>query len=316
MASPVISSAGSGSAVPTVPMPVRIPVPPAIPALPPPPWQRSLTLDLPIPPRPTPVPEPDLLPLTSRVGRTRIGIWGGMGPDAGDQFVLRFMNACKKTAMQAGIPWSDQMAPSYFLLSAPVPDRTAAIMDIQNAGATTADKDPFPMLQRLAVESQMLGATHVLMVCNTVHYWLGKLQDTFPNLKFVSLIETTVTELKKRHAHKVALMATTGTVKSGIYQKALEAAGMEVAPIPDEIQTMTMEGIYQGVKANNYPLARQRLETVARYYMNQGVDALILGCTEIPEAGMAQDILAKSVDPNQAAAERLARIAYGLEKSP
>lgn len=251
--------------------------------------------------------------MMNAVASPRIGIWGGMGPDAGNNFTQRFLQANKEIRAQQGIVWNDQVAPNYVLMSAPVPDRTAAIKEQAQTGAIAPQNDPYPWLQRFAQDSLAIGVSHVLLVCNTAHNWLEPLRQQFPALKFVSLIETTVQKLKQMQAKTVALMATDGTVQTGLYQKELAKAGITCLASDPTLQQMTMEGIYQGVKANNYPLAKQRLEAVANAYLQQGADYLILGCTEIPEAKLSPEIMARSVDPNQLGAERLARIATGLE---
>ena len=74
-----------------------------------------------------------------------------------------------------------------------------------------------------------------------------------------------------------------------------------------------MQGIYEGVKAGNYPLARQRFEAVSIALQERyGVSTLIMGCTEIPLA-LPQSRAARDValiDPAKILAQELARRAY------
>jgi aspartate racemase len=243
----------------------------------------------------------------------KVGIIGGMGPDASDNFVERYRAACKQELSLHGQAWKDQLSPAMFYTTEPVPDRTTAILEERQTGQVQPAHDPYPLMSKMALECAANGVTHAVVVCNTAHYWLDRLKQDHPYLTFVSLIDTTVDALKAKGIHKVGLMATRGSVESGVYQKALAKAGIECLPIPEGWQDLTMKGIYEGVKANNYPLAKQCLETVARENLNAGVEALILGCTEIPEAGLSPDVMARSVDPNQLAAEALAHLSYQAE---
>jgi aspartate racemase len=243
----------------------------------------------------------------------RFGIWGGMGPDAGNQFLTRFIGSCKRVVEAGGGAWTDNLAPVYFYLSLPIPDRTKAIMEVLAGGTLAPGRDPYPVLRQLALHSWGLQATHIMMICNTVHYWFEPLCRDFPELRFVSLIDTTMNKLVASQTRRVGLMATTGTLSARVYQRALEAAGIELIVPEGAQQELVMEGIYSGVKANRYERARTCFEQVANELLERGVERVILGCTEIPEAGLAPALLERCIDPNELAAQRLARIAYGLE---
>ncbi len=74
-----------------------------------------------------------------------------------------------------------------------------------------------------------------------------------------------------------------------------------------------MQGIYDGVKAGNYPLARQRFEAVSSALQERyGVSTLIMGCTEIPLALAEHPRLEglSLVNPSVVLASALARHAY------
>ena len=75
-----------------------------------------------------------------------------------------------------------------------------------------------------------------------------------------------------------------------------------------------MQGIYDGVKAGNYALARQRFESVSLVLQQRyGVSTLIMGCTEIPLALSEHPRLEglTLVNPSLVLAAALARHAYG-----
>lgn len=72
-----------------------------------------------------------------------------------------------------------------------------------------------------------------------------------------------------------------------------------------------MQGIYDGVKAGDYALARNRFASVAHTLRERdGVSILIMGCTEIPLALDEAAAGARLVNPSQVLAEALARCAY------
>jgi aspartate racemase len=100
------------------------------------------------------------------------------------------------------------------------------------------------------------------------------------------------------------LLATAGTIKSGIYEKFFKEKGIElIIPSQQDIDA-TMQVIYgrEGVKAGFVDENNQnRLAEIARSYSQ--ADCIILGCTELPL--VAQKITAPTIDPMSAAANFL-----------
>ena len=238
-----------------------------------------------------------------------VGILGGMGPAAGADFVRLFVQACTDRMEVLGIPVHDQAYPEHWLAQVPIPDRTAALHDTRPGAHQPAD----PMLQatgRLAA----LGARVVAIACNTAHAWHGILQQRFPQMLVLHGVQEVVADLSARQVRGVGLLATRGAYDAGLYQRELEHARIDCFVPQDHEQEQLMQGIYDGVKAGNYPLARQRFEAVAIALRERyGVSTLIMGCTEIPLA-LPQARAAQGwtlIDPADILARALARRAYG-----
>lgn len=237
-----------------------------------------------------------------------VGILGGMGPAAGADFVRLFVQACTEHMGALGIPVHDQAYPEHWLAQVPIPDRTAALNDTRPGAHQPAD----PLLQatgRLAA----LGARVVAIACNTAHAWHGLLQQRFPQLVVLHGVQEVASALAQRQVRAVGLLATQGAYEAGLYQRELERQGMDcLLPEPHEREWL-MEGIYDGVKAGNYSLARLRFEAVAlALQQRHGVSTLIMGCTEIPLALAEHPELPglALVNPSVELAAALARHAY------
>lgn len=105
------------------------------------------------------------------------------------------------------------------------------------------------------------------------------------NLEFVSMIEETAKACAARNPERAAILATKGTLESGLYQRALDAQGVEYI-VPDEAgKDVLMHVIYQGVKAGADPSTylpgfMELLDRLA----GQGADYFMLACTELPIA--------------------------------
>lgn len=237
-----------------------------------------------------------------------VGILGGMGPAAGADFVRLFVQACTSRMELLGIPVHDQAYPEHWLAQVPIPDRTAALTDTRPGAHQPAD----PMLQAIG-RLAALGARVVAIACNTAHAWHGILQQRFPQMVVLHGVQEVAAELSACKVQRVGLLATRGAYDAGLYQRELERAHIACCVPTTQEQEQLMQGIYEGVKAGNYPLARQRFEAVSIALQERhGVSTLIMGCTEIPLAlsehprlkGMAL------VNPSVVLASALARHAY------
>ncbi|WOI43585.1 amino acid racemase [Acidovorax sp. BLS4] len=235
-----------------------------------------------------------------------VGILGGMGPAAGADFVRLFVEACTRRMAALGIPVRDQAYPEHWLAQVPIPDRTAALGDRTSGAHQPAE----PMAQATG-RLVALGVQAVAIACNTAHAWHGELQQRFPQLQVLHGMREVAAGLAAAQVPRVALLATQGSYDSGLYQAELQRHGVAcVLPQPGEREQL-MQGIYDGVKAGDYALARHRFAAVAQALRERdGVSTLIMGCTEIPLALDEAAAGARLVNPSQVLAEALARCAY------
>jgi len=238
-----------------------------------------------------------------------VGILGGMGPAAGADFVRLFVQACTQQMRARGEPVRDQAFPEHWLAQVPVPDRTEAL-----ASADQGAHQPLePMLQALG-RLAALGSRTVAIACNTAHAWHASLQERFPQVELLHMARETAQHLARQGATGVALMATEGTYRIRLYEKALAEEGLEChVPLPEERQIIT-RGIFEGVKAGNMQFAEQCFSDVAlRLAGRHGPVSIVMGCTEVPLGlqGSAAVAGLDLVDPAQVLAAALARRAYG-----
>lgn len=204
-------------------------------------------------------------------GRKVLGVLGGMGPLATQLF---YGMVIKKT--DAGC---DQEHLNMIILShATMPDRTKAIEE----GRTEE------LLRLLLADAKMLeknGAGVIAIPCNTSHALYERLQAGV-GIPVVNMVEETAAHIAKRYSEtgisgiKAAVLATDGTIGTGLYQKALEKAGITpVVPTP-ESQKLVMKLIYDGVKSGR-EIDFTDFLTVQKEISGQGCRTAVLACTEL-----------------------------------
>ena len=176
-----------------------------------------------------------------------LGIIGGMGPMA-TAYLLELI-------IQMTAAKTDQEHLSAVVLNNPqVPDRTAYILD-------RAKPSPLPVLEGMAHALENLGCGVLCAPC-------------------LHMVRETAKELQAAGKTRAGILATTGTVKMGLFQQALEEAGVEWA-IPSEAgQRLVMSLIYEDIKAGR-PSNMGKFQRASEELFDQGCDCVILGCTEL-----------------------------------
>jgi aspartate racemase len=236
-----------------------------------------------------------------------VGILAGMGPAAGVDFARLFVAACEDWLRGHGLAVCDQAYPAHWMAQLPIADRTRALADAQAPQPLAA------MLQGLA-QLAGLGARAVAMPCNTAHAWHAALQERMPQLELLHMPRETAAALRALGLARVALLATEGSYRIGLYARAFADLGIECV-LPDEHERQwLMQGIYDGVKAGNLALAQERFVAVGQALRARHGDiALAMACTEIPLA-LPQAREAQGwtlIDPAAILAAALARRSYG-----
>lgn len=197
--------------------------------------------------------------------RELAGIVGGMGPLATIELMRLVMEETPASCDQEHIPLLVYSNPR-------IPDRTKAILG--------EGQSPVAALIESSQLLEKAGATFLALPCNTAHYFLPQVEAAV-SVPIINMIEETAVEVEQAGISKIGILATDGTIKTGIYQTALKAHGIE-AEIPDEThQPAVMEAIY-AVKAGCDLKETEKILEPVLIFMSERVDTVIAGCTELP----------------------------------
>lgn len=194
-----------------------------------------------------------------------LGVIGGLGPMATAyllQLIIEMTDA--KT---------DQEHLDVIVFDRPnVPDRTAHILD-------PSKPSPLPFMQKTAKTLESLGAGVLCAPCVTSHYFYQELQAGV-SVPFLNMVEETAKELRNAGKRKAGIMATTGTVSTGLFQNTFAQSGIEAVPPSEEGQKLVMSLIYDDIKAGK-PADPEKFRKVSEELYGAGCDSIILGCTEL-----------------------------------
>lgn len=217
-----------------------------------------------------------------------IGVLGGMGPEATNQLCAAITTATPAQRDQDHIPVITFNNPA-------IPDRTGALL---HGGPT-----PLPEMIRTGHSLANAGADFLVIPCNTAHCFYDDLCEAL-EIPVMHMIAETAKATRDRlpEATKVGLLATSGTVTTGIYEKHFNKYGFEtLAPSESEQADLVMEAIYgqEGIKAGFKDGPRNLLVAAAQSLVDRGAQCIIGGCTEIPLVLSEGDLNVPYINPTQ-----------------
>lgn len=195
----------------------------------------------------------------------RVGIIGGMGAlasaDLYSKIVALTPAKCDQDHILLTIDNNSQ-----------IPDRTKFIFEGGN--------DPKPFLIDSAKRLKNSGCEAICMACNTAHYFADDIKKSV-DIEILHMPKITVQSVIKNHpkAKNIAVIATTATRRTAIYDKFLKEFGLNSVEMTKEQEQAIMDCIYKGVKAGK---TAEYLELFQKTIDEIEADIFIAACTEIP----------------------------------
>jgi aspartate racemase len=193
-----------------------------------------------------------------------LGIIGGMGPLATQYFYKKIIELTDASCDQEHLDL-------IILNHASMPDRTDLILSGRTDELYEALLYDAKKLESLSVEA-------IAIPCNTSHLLVDRLQEEL-SIPIINMIKEAVKDLNKE-IECVGILATDGTIKSGLYQKSCLEAGIKPYVPSPEKQELVMKIIYEGIKAGNEIDYNDVIKIEGELSAN-GCQAAIIACTEL-----------------------------------
>lgn len=198
--------------------------------------------------------------LTETSIRKTLGVISGMGPLATCLFYQRMIERTDANRDQDHIPM-------IILSHCTMPDRTDAIL-------SGREETVYSLLLEDARQLERDGAGAIAIPCNTSHYFADRLQAEL-KIPVVNMVRETARALKARGARRVGVLATDGTVKTGLYQKECLNLGLEAVSPSQDAQKAVMYIIYEEIKKGR-PGSSALFSEIDRDLREKGCDGVIL----------------------------------------
>ena len=117
------------------------------------------------------------------------------------------------------------------------------------------------------------------MPCNTSHFFLDRVQE-YIGIPILHMIRETARLLAAQGLKRPGILATDGTIRTGLYQRECSAAGIQAVIPSPEAQKLVMSLIYDDVKAGRDG-DPQKFAAIHEDLLSQGCDCGVLACTEL-----------------------------------
>jgi|TARA_B100002051_G_scaffold192980_1_gene182987 aspartate racemase len=214
-----------------------------------------------------------------------IGILGGMGTQAGLDF-------CNKLAI-LNRGKIDQEYPLFLLYNkSNIPGRPESIgsqtKNLSNKSTNKISKQKYnKVLKSLLKGCKLLEKNKckfIVIPCNTAHYWFDDLQKKI-NIPIINMPKEVFkfTKKKCKKNSKVGLLATEGTLKTGIYKKIFQKNYQLIEP-SQKLQSLSVNKSIKLVKMGNVKAAARVIKPAINSLIKMKCKKIILGCTELPIA--------------------------------
>ena len=214
-----------------------------------------------------------------------IGILGGMGTQAGLDF-------CNKLAM-LNRGKIDQEYPIFILYNkSNIPGRPESISFHTKSSSNDLEEPKNLQKYNKVLKSLIAGCLSlkkskckfIVIPCNTAHYWYDDLQKKI-KIPIISMPKEVYFHTKKscKKNSKIGLLATEGTLKTGVYNKFFDKNFKLITP-KKPLQKNSVNKAIKCVKMGKIKDAEKAIKSAINYLIKMKCKKIILGCTELPIA--------------------------------
>jgi aspartate racemase len=197
-----------------------------------------------------------------------IGILGGMGTQAGLDF-------CNKLA-KLNKGKTDQKYPLFVLYNkSNIPGRPENLHKYNKVLKSLLEGCKFLEKNK---------CRFIVIPCNTAHHWYNDLQKK-TKIPIISMPKEVYLYARKicKKNKKIGLLATEGTLKTGVYNKFFDSKFTLVNPAKS-IQIKNVNKAIKLVKMGKIKDAEKAIKPAVNYLIKMKCKKIILGCTELPIA--------------------------------
>jgi aspartate racemase len=199
----------------------------------------------------------------------KIGIIGGMGPEATIEYYSEIINAFKNEA-------GDLNYPEIIIYSVNLSEFIALMKEKKYAEVVASLSGKIEGLKQCGAEFAALSA-------NTPHLVFDQLKEQ-SGIPMISIVETTCYECMTKGYRRPGLIGTRFTMEASFYQDVFKKHGLDVIiPYKEEMEIVNYK-LFSEIELGIFKEDTRNvlIGIIEKMVKEQHIDSLILGCTEFP----------------------------------
>jgi aspartate racemase len=198
--------------------------------------------------------------------RRRIGIIGGMGPEATALLMNRIIAATPAEDDADHVPMFVDNNPQ-------VPSRIAAL--IEGKG-----EDPGPVIAGMAVRLEAFGAEALAMPCNTAHHYADRIRAAV-TIPFLDMVQLSAARMASRMGvgAKIGMLASPAVRITGVFDRAFDGTGCQPCYLNDDAPLLSL--IRHIKTGDSLQEANASMLSLSEMLLDQGADSLLISCSEL-----------------------------------
>jgi len=199
----------------------------------------------------------------------KIGIIGGLGPESTADYYKEIISAFNTK-------YSDIAYPEIIIYSANLNEFLALINENQWQRISKW------LLEKI-LHVHKAGAEFAAIASNTPHIVFDEIKTKSP-IPLLSIVEETCNKTQKMGLKNVGLMGTKLTMENDFYKTPFLSKGISVVTPSEEEQQLIQHKLFSEIELGIFKdSTREDLFIIAKRMVDEnGIDSLILGCTELP----------------------------------
>lgn len=199
----------------------------------------------------------------------KIGMIGGIGPESTVDYYKRLVRRYQETV-------NANEYPEILINSVNMTAMLRLVAQEDWAGLTA-------MLSGAVRALAQAGAAFAFIASNTPHVVFEQVQQASP-IPMISIVEATCARARALGLRKAGLLGTLFTMQSDFYPAAFRRAGIATAAPQNAERRYIQEKLFTEIERGVFlPETRAGLlQIIQRMIAEDGIDGVILGCTELP----------------------------------
>ena len=228
-----------------------------------------------------------------------IGILGGMGAEA---TVDLYMGIWRYYQTNYGAKYDNDFPP-VIIYSVPIPD---VVESLENEQLTLS------MLQSTAKTLEKGGCHFIVIACNTVQFLLPRIRESVA-IPVIGIAETNAMYLKDKGYKRVGILATKATIEKKVYEADLSKIGISLMAPSEPDKKIVTDVIMTQLEGKTTQKETDQLTQVVNRLKEQGAEAVMLACTDLPLVISQKDTLVPLVNCTETYANKAAQLSLNKE---